>query len=35
VYAQWARGAGDNRSELAGAPGPAELAALAAQFFGA
>jgi hypothetical protein len=35
VYAQWSRGAGDNRSELAGAPGPAELTSLAAQFFGA
>lgn len=35
VYAQWARGAGDNRSELSGAPGPAELEALARQFFGA
>jgi hypothetical protein len=35
VYAQWLRGAGDNRSELAGAPGPAELQRLAAQFFAA
>ena len=35
VYAQWARGASDNRSELAGAPGPDDLAALAGQFFGA
>jgi len=35
VYAQWARGSADNRSELAGDPGPAELAALASQFFGA
>ena len=34
VYAQWARGAAANRSELAGDPGPAELAALASQFFG-
>jgi hypothetical protein len=34
VYAQWVRGSADNRSELAGDPGPAELAALAAQFFG-
>ena len=34
VYAQWVRGSADNRSELAGDPGPAELAALATQFFG-
>lgn len=34
VYAQWRRGATDNRSELAGAPGPAALEALARQFFG-
>ena len=35
VYAQWRRGATDNRSELAGAPSPAELDALAREFFGA
>jgi hypothetical protein len=35
VYAQWARGASDNRSKLAGSPGPAELAQLAGRFFGA
>ena len=34
VYAQWLRGAPANRSELAGSPGPAELEALAARFFG-
>jgi hypothetical protein len=33
VYAQWLRGADSNRSELAGAPGPAELERLAQQFF--
>ncbi|HVM26343.1 MAG TPA: hypothetical protein VM433_01555 [Mycobacteriales bacterium] len=33
VYAQWLRGASDNRSELAGAPAPAQLQQLAAQFF--
>ncbi len=35
VYAQWRRGATDNRSTLAGAPGPAALDALAREFFGA
>ena len=35
VYAQWARGASTNRSELAGDVGGAQLAALAHQFFGA
>ena len=35
VYAQWARGASSNRSQLAGDASPAELAALAAEFFGA
>ena len=35
VYAQWARGSADNRSEIAGDPAPAQLAALATQFFGA
>jgi hypothetical protein len=35
VYAQWARGATSNKSQLSGAPGPAELAGLARQFFGA
>lgn len=35
VYAQWARGAASNRSQLAGSPGPATLAQLAARFFGA
>ena len=35
VYAQWARGASSNKSKLAGAPGPAALALLAEQFFGA
>ena len=33
VYAQWQRGATSNRSELAGAPSPAELEELAARFF--
>jgi hypothetical protein len=33
VYAQWARGGGDNRSRMAGRPGPAELSALARTFF--
>ena len=35
VYAQWARGATSNRSELAGDASPAELTALASEFFGA
>jgi hypothetical protein len=35
VYAQWLRGAGRNRSQLADAPGPTELSRLAVQFFGA
>lgn len=35
VYAQWARGASTNRSQLAGDVPPAPLAALAKQFFGA
>ena len=35
VYAQWARGSSTNRSELAGDVPPAQLAALARQFFGA
>lgn len=35
VYAQWARGASSNRSELAGDVAPAALAQLAGQFFGA
>jgi len=35
VYAQWARGATSNLSRLGGAPGPAELEALARTFFGA
>lgn len=35
VYAQWARGSSTNRSELAGDVPPAQLAALATQFFGA
>jgi hypothetical protein len=35
VYAQWRAGESSNRSQLAGAPGPAELNALAARFFGA
>ena len=35
VYAQWARGASTNRSELAGDVAPAQLAALAQRFFGA
>jgi hypothetical protein len=35
VYAQWLRGSPDNRSELSGDPGPAELDILARQFFGA
>lgn len=35
VYAQWSRGAAGNKSRLAGDVGPARLAALAAQFFGA
>ena len=35
VYAQWARGASSNRSELAGDVAPAALAALATRFFGA
>ncbi|MBW3640583.1 MAG: hypothetical protein KY451_12170, partial [Actinobacteria bacterium] len=35
VYAQWARGASTNRSEIAGDVGGAQLAALAATFFGA
>jgi hypothetical protein len=35
VYAQWARGSSTNRSELAGDVPPAQLAALAQQFFGA
>lgn len=35
VYAQWARGASSNRSKLAGDVPPAQLAALARQFFGA
>lgn len=35
VYAQWARGASTNRSQLAGDVPPAQLAALAKQFFGA
>ena len=35
VYAQWARGVTSNRSELAGDASPAELAALAVEFFGA
>jgi hypothetical protein len=34
VYAQWLRGASSNRSQLAGAPGRAELQALAQRFFG-
>ena len=34
VFAQWVRGAADNRSRLAGAPGTAELDRLARQFFG-
>jgi hypothetical protein len=33
VYAQWARGATTNRSELAGDVPPAELARLAEKFF--
>lgn len=35
VYAQWRRGASDNRSELAGSPSPADLEDLAVRFFGA
>lgn len=35
VYAQWARGASSNRSQLAGDVPPAQLAALATRFFGA
>ena len=35
VYAQWARGASTNRSQLAGDVAPGQLAALATQFFGA
>lgn len=35
VYAQWARGASSNRSELAGDVPAAALAALASRFFGA
>lgn len=35
VYAQWARGASTNRSQLAGDVPPAQLAALAKRFFGA
>ena len=35
VYAQWARGASTNRSQLAGDVPPAQLAALAQRFFGA
>lgn len=35
VYAQWARGASTNRSQLAGDVPPAQLSALAKQFFGA
>ena len=35
VYAQWARGATSNRSELAGDASAAELASLASEFFGA
>jgi hypothetical protein len=35
VYAQWARGASSNRSEIAGDVAPARLAQLATQFFGA
>ena len=34
VYAQWARGASSNRSQLAGDVPPAQLAALASRFFG-
>ncbi|MCW2614538.1 MAG: Peptidase superfamily [Frankiales bacterium] len=33
VYAQWARGASTNRSQLAGDVGRAQLAALARRFF--
>jgi hypothetical protein len=35
VYAQWARGASSNRSQIAGDVPAAQLAALASQFFGA
>ncbi|MCW2715659.1 MAG: hypothetical protein JWN88_2706 [Frankiales bacterium] len=35
VYAQWSRGADTNRSLVAGDASPAQLSALAAQFFGA
>lgn len=35
VYAQWARGATSNRSEIAGDAAPAQLTALASSFFGA
>ena len=35
VYAQWARGASTNRSQLAGDVPPAQLAALASRFFAA
>ena len=35
TYAQWARGASTNRSQLAGDVPPAQLAALAQRFFGA
>jgi hypothetical protein len=35
VYAQWARGASTNRSQIAGDVAPARLAQLAGQFFGA
>lgn len=35
VYAQWARGASTNRSQLAGDVPPAQLSALASRFFGA
>lgn len=35
VYAQWRRGATDNRSKLGGAPAPAALDRLAREFFGA
>ena len=34
VYAQWQRGAGDNRSQMAPAPSAGQLADIAARFFG-
>jgi hypothetical protein len=35
TYSQWQRGASDSRTQMAPAPGPSQLAAIAAAFFGA